>query len=280
METFTFDLAKPYVVTPEQSAQYRRDGHILVRRVISEEELDHFRPLITSLVDDVARTRDVQFRLHDAGMLFREVTNVWRMNEAIQELVFAKRFARIAAELMGVRGVRLYHDAVLVKDPGGKPTPWHKDHYYWPLATHHTTKMWMALTDIPPEKGGMRFATGSHHSGSFPEVPISSSSQELFGRIIHDHRIPVAGYTMRAGDATFHSGEVLHSALANSSPELREVLTIIYYADGTHVLEPNHEHRRVDLKEFLPGLKGGDLAATALNPLLYESTHEADRVPR
>jgi ectoine hydroxylase-related dioxygenase (phytanoyl-CoA dioxygenase family) len=280
METVTFDLAKPYTITPEQSAQYRRDGHILIRDVISEEELDYFRPLITSLVDDVAHNRDVQVRLHDAGMLFREVTNVWRTREAIQELVFAKRFARIAAELMGVRGVRLYHDAVLVKDPGGKPTPWHKDHYYWPLATHHTIKMWMALTDIPPERGVMRFATGSHHGGSFPEVPISSSSQELFDRIIHDHRIPIATYTLRAGDATFHSGEVLHSALENSSTERREVLAIIYYEDGTRVLEPNHEHRRVDLEEFLPGLKGGDLAATALNPLLYESKHEADRVPR
>jgi ectoine hydroxylase-related dioxygenase (phytanoyl-CoA dioxygenase family) len=279
METVTFDLAKPYTITPEQSAQYRRDGHILIRDVISEEELDYFRPLITSLVDDVAHNRDVQVRLHDAGMLFREVTNVWRTREAIQELVFAKRFARIAAELMGVRGVRLYHDAVLVKDPGGKPTPWHKDHYYWPLATHHTIKMWMALTDIPPERGVMRFATGSHHGGSFPEVPISSSSQELFDRIIHDHRIPIATYTLRAGDATFHSGEVLHSALENSSTERREVLAIIYYEDGTRVLEPNHEHRRVDLEEFLPGLKGGDLAATALNPLLYESTHEGERIP-
>ena len=76
---------------------------------------------------------------------------------------------------------------------------------------------------------------------------------------------------MRAGDATFHSGDTLHSALANSSALRREVLAITYFADGTRVMEPNHEHRRVDLKEFLPGLKGGDLAASELNPLLYRA---------
>jgi ectoine hydroxylase-related dioxygenase (phytanoyl-CoA dioxygenase family) len=278
METVTFELAKPYTITAEQAAQYRRDGHILLRGVISEEELEYFRPLIMRVADDASRARQIGARLGDAGMLFREITNVWRLNEAIQELVFAKRLARIAAELMGVRGVRLYHDAVLIKDPGGKPTPWHKDHYYWPLATHHTIKMWMALTDIPRERGAMRFATGSHHGGAFPEIPISPSSQELFDRIIHDHRIPVASYTLRAGDATFHSGEILHSTLENSGTGRREVLAICYYEDGTRVLVPDHEHRRVDLQEFLPGLQGGDFAATALNPLLYDSTEGAGRV--
>jgi len=35
------------------------------------------------------------------------------------------------------------------------------------------------------------------------------------------------------------------------------------------VLEPDNEHRRADLKVFLPGLSNGDLAASPLNPVLY-----------
>jgi ectoine hydroxylase-related dioxygenase (phytanoyl-CoA dioxygenase family) len=274
METITFDLSKPYTLAPAQSAQYHHDGHILLRGVASPEEIDYFRPLITGLVDEVALSRDMRVRLGESHTLFTELANVWQLSDAIREFIFAERFARIAAELMGVKGVRLYHDQALIKDPGGKPTPWHKDHYNWPLATHHTIKMWLALSDIPMEMGAMRFATGSHHGGLFPELPISYGSQDIFDRVIHTHNVPTVTYSMRAGDASFHSGDTLHSALENTTTQRREVVTIIYYADGTRVLEPNHEHRRVDMEKFLPGLKGGNLAASELNPLLYQSKSE------
>ena len=271
METTTFDLSRTYPITPAQAAQYQKDGHIFLRTVASHEEIAHYRPLITGLVDEIARTRDMHVQLDDLSTLYTEVSNVWRRSESIRRFVFAKRFARIAAELMGVKAVRLYHDQALIKDPGGSPTPWHKDHYYWPLATQHAIKMWLALSDISPDMGGLVFATGSNHGALFPEVPFSMNLQEVFCRVIKDHRIPTPSYTMSAGDATFHAGGTLHSALENSSTRRREVLAIIYYADETRVMVPNHEHRRVDLREFLPGLKPGDIAASDLNPLLYES---------
>lgn len=272
METTTSDLSTTYAITPAQAAQYRKDGHILLRDVASAEEIDRLRPIITDLVDEIGGTRDMRVRLEGSSTLFIQVTNVWRRSEAIREFIFAKRFARIAAELMGVKGVRLYHDRVLIKDPGGVATPWHKDHYCWPLATHNTIKMWLALSDISQEMGAMVFATGSHHGGLFPEVPFTLNNQEIFGRVIKDHKIPTKSYDLRAGDATFHSGDLLHSARENSSTRRREVLAITYYADGTRIMEPNHEHRKIDLREFLPGLMPGDMAASELNPLLYEST--------
>jgi len=273
MDTTAFDLAKPYLIAPDQSAQYHRDGHILLRDVASEEEIDYFRPLITGLVDELANGKDLLVRVDATTPLFIQVTNVWRKREAIREFIFAERFARIATDLMRVRGVRLYHDQALIKEPGGEATPWHKDHYYWPLLTHDAVKMSLALVDIQVEMGAMRFATGTHRSGLFPEVPISYDSQELFDRIIRDHKIPIVSYSMKAGDATFHSGGLLHAALANSSAQRRESIAVIYYADGTHIMQPNHEHRRVDMEQYLPGLKAGDLAASAFNPLLYESAH-------
>ncbi len=271
MELQTVDLSKPYAVSEEQSAQFRRDGHILLRGVASPELVGHYGPLITGLVDDLSKTQDLTARLDDEKPLFIQATNLWRKSDAIRELVLAERFARIAAGLMGVRAVRLYHDRVLLKEPGGHATPWHKDRYNWPLATHHTVKMWLALGDIELEMGAMRFATGTHHSGFFPELPISSSSEELFDRMIREHRTPIVSYALKAGDATFHSGEVLHAALANTSTRRREVLAIIYFEDGARVMKPNHIHRQMDMEEVLPGLNPGDLAAGPLNPLVYAS---------
>ena len=64
--------------------------------------------------------------------------------------MFAPRFAEVAARLLGVEGVRLYHDQGLFKEPGGGPTPWHQDGYYWPLDTERTITLWMPLVDVPP----------------------------------------------------------------------------------------------------------------------------------
>jgi ectoine hydroxylase-related dioxygenase (phytanoyl-CoA dioxygenase family) len=275
METAPFSLTRPYQLSSAQVAQYRHDGHILLRDVVPPEEIDRYRPMIKSLVERGAKSREIETATGETRPLFVQASNLWRKSEAVRELVFAERFARLAAELMGVKGVRLYHDRALIKEPGGYRTPWHKDHYNWPLATHHTVKMWLALVDISLEMGRMQFVTGTHHSALFPEVCLSYDSEELFERILRDRKIPIVSYTMRAGDATFHWGETLHSAMANNSPLRREVLAITYFADGTRVMEPDHQHRRLDLEEFLPGLKGGDLAASELNPLLYR-VPEAD----
>jgi ectoine hydroxylase-related dioxygenase (phytanoyl-CoA dioxygenase family) len=272
METLTFDLARPFAIAPEQSSAYKRDGHIVLRGVASLEDLDHFRPLIIEIVEEAERIHDREQRLENTRLLFTQVTNVWLKNDALREFIFAERFARIAADLMGVDGVRLYHDQAHIKEPGAKASPWHKDHYCWPLATHHTIKMWLALNDIALNMGAMRYATGSHRGGRFPEVPISHDAQSLFDQIIHDRHIPTPSYHLSAGDAIFHSGEVLNSAVENSSDKRREVIAIVYYADGTRVLAPDHEHRRLDMEAFLPGLRPGDLAASDLNPMLYHRT--------
>lgn len=263
------ELNAPYQISRDQSDQYQRDGHILLTNVASQEVIRSFRPLIMGVVDEIAGTGETQGRISDYGKMFTQTTNVWRKNDLIREFIFAKRFAQIAADLMGVKGVRLYHDQALVKEPGGKRTPWHQDYYYWPLATEHTVTMWMPLVDVTTEMGTMSFVQGSHGNSAFEQLPISDTSQEYFERVIKEQNSDVRSYSLRAGDATFHSGRTLHAAHANASAKRREIITIIYYGDGTRIMEPDNQHRKVDMEVFHPGQKPGEIAASELNPLLY-----------
>ncbi len=81
---------------------------------------------------------------------------------------------------------------------------------------------------------------------------------------------PVVNAPMQAGDATFHAGWTLHSAPGNASQIDREVMTVIYFADGVKTFAPDNPHRADDLATWLPGVQPGEPAASPLNPLVYQ----------
>ncbi len=200
---------------------------------------------------------------------FLQVTNLWQKDEAVKRFVFEKNFAQIAADLLGVEKVRLYHDQALFKEPGGGHTPWHQDKYYWPLDTEKMITMWMPLVDIDEEMGVITFASGSHKLGPIDNVEISDESEEIFRRYVSDNKFQIVkASSMKAGDATFHLGWTIHSAGPNGSAKMREVMTIIYFADGAKITKPEHAAQQADLEEWFPGQRPGEIAASALNPIL------------
>jgi ectoine hydroxylase-related dioxygenase (phytanoyl-CoA dioxygenase family) len=249
--------------------RFARDGHAVVRGLLPREEVQSFRPVIASVVADVARRDDRQGRIDDYSKLFTQVTNIWLVNESARRIVFSRRCAEAAAQLLGVPSVRLYHDQALFKPPGAARTPWHQDRYYWPLDTDLTVTMWLPLVRVTPEMGPMIFATGSHRAGNLGDLAISQDTDDRLARVIEERQWPSWSEPLQVGDATFHAGGTLHSAGANRSNRVREVLTVIYYAAGTRVAHPENENQRVDLEVFLPGVKPGDEAASELNPMLY-----------
>lgn len=255
----------------DDGAAFARDGHVLIRGLLARQDVARHRAVIGNVVAEVSARGDVQDRIDDYSKLFTQVTNVWRLSEDARAVVFDRRFAARAAELLGVSAVRLYHDQALFKPAGADRTPWHQDRYYWPLDTDRTVTMWLALVDIDREMGLMSFASGSHRTtDGLGDLVISDATDQRLQKIISERAWPVSHTpAMKAGDATFHAGATIHSAGANRSARTREVLTVIYFADGARVSEPANENQRTDLAVFLPGLRPGEEAASELNPILY-----------
>lgn len=263
-------LDTPYALGADTRAAYQRDGHILLRGVCAPDEAAPYASLFREAV--AGRARDVRplAERDTYGKAFLQIMNLWRDDDRLKRFVFAKRFARIAAELMGVAGVRLYHDQALYKEAGGGHTPWHQDQHYWPLATDKTITMWMPLVDVTEAMGTMNFASGSHTRGYLGDLEISDTSEEKLSQFVRDQGYSVVNHgAMRAGDATFHSGWTLHGAPGNASGTTREVMTIIYYADGTLVGPADNKNRQNDLDAWIPGGAPGELAASPLNPVLW-----------
>jgi len=263
------DLSADYALTKDQIDQYQNSGHVLLRNLATPDEIVFYRKAILEGVEKLNTERRKMEDRDTYGKAFLQIFNLWRQNEVLRKFVLAKRFAHVAAKLMGVERVRLYHDQALFKEPGGGHTPWHQDQYYWPLDTNNTITMWMPLVDISSDMGIMKFASGTHKLGSVTSKEISDDSESFFDDFVRSNNVNVTGANaMSAGDATFHSGWTLHNAPGNKSAKMREVMTIIYFADKTRVLRPDHDHRKKDHEVWLMSVPPGQLAESELNPLI------------
>ncbi|WP_119080918.1 phytanoyl-CoA dioxygenase family protein [Chitinophaga alhagiae] len=263
------DLNNEGVITPAQAEAFRKDGHILISNVLDPGEAAAYR----NVIGDAANRYNTEKRkMEDRdtyGKAFLQIMNLWRVDEQVKKFVLARRFAKMAADLMGVQNVRIYHDQALFKEPGGGPTPWHQDQYYWPIDTHNTITMWMPLVDIDVDMGMLTFASGSHKNGVVFDYEISDESEGAFNQYVSERQFPVTrASTMNAGDATWHYGYTIHSAPGNHSSRMREVMTVIYMADNAKITAPKHKWQRNDHATWLMDLPVGGPAASELNPLV------------
>jgi ectoine hydroxylase-related dioxygenase (phytanoyl-CoA dioxygenase family) len=265
------DLTSEYPLTNEQIAEYKENGHIVLRGVCSTTEIEAYRnAIVEAAMRNNSETRPLEER-DTYGKAFLQIMNLWTLDQDVRGFTLSKRFASIAAKLMDADRVRLYHDQALFKEPGGGHTPWHQDQFYWPLQAKNTTTMWMPLVNISAVMGSMSFADGSQNEGYIPVGDqISDNSEAFFDRYTREQGFPISGGgAMQAGDASFHSGWTLHRAPGNSTDVTREAMTIIYFPDGTRVAPPENQFQEADHRAWLGGVTPGEPADGPLNPIVY-----------
>src|SRR4051794_19559327 len=115
-------LDSRHVLEPDAATRFQHDGHVVVRGLATAEELAAYRPVIEAAAfEHNAETRPLEER-GTYGRAFLQIANLWQKDDGVARFVRSPRFARAAAELVGVDGVRLYHDQALFKEGGGGRT--------------------------------------------------------------------------------------------------------------------------------------------------------------
>lgn len=256
-----------FPLPPGARDELLRYGHLTLRGVLTEDEAAAVRRAVLRAAARVPALVPTDAEGDTYARAFRQHINLWRVDEDVARFTLSPRLGTLAAELLGVPAVRLYHDQALLKLPGGGPTPWHQDKHYWPIDAEMLT-LWLPLTDVHEAMGELRFARGTHALGPASTAPISDASQAELAALVQARGFEVAATgPMRAGDASLHLGWTLHAAGANTTTSCREAMTVIWMPDGARVVEPRNEGQRADLATWLPGLTAGDVAASPLNPL-------------
>ena len=263
-------LATPYSLTPEQISFYQQNRFIKLKQVLNAETLAYYNELITDVVNCMNTGQQPLEARTTYGKAFLQLFNLWREDERVQALVFSKRLAKIASDLMKTTGVRLYHDQALYKEAGGGITPWHADQYYWPLNSDKTITAWIPLQTTPLLMGPLEFSAGSHHIVEGRELQISDESEAAIRQRLRVTNYPHVVEPFDAGEISFHSGWVFHRAGANNSDAVRKVMTIIYMDKEMRLKQPENENQVNDWNTWCPGVEVGAVVNSPLNPVLFE----------
>lgn len=268
-ETMTLveELNTPFEVSPEAIAFYREYGYVKLKNVLSAEALEYYGGIITDLVFKLNKLTKPMEERTTYERAFLQIMNLWREDETAKEFVFSKRLAKIAADLMEVDGVRLYHDQALYKEPSGGITPWHADQYYWPLASPKTTTVWIPLQATPMEMGPLAFAEKSQSVEIGRDLKISDESEAMMQESLKQFHLHETPFDL--GEVSYHAGWLFHRAGANVSSQARKVMTMIYMDKDQRVMQPKNDNQVADWETWLASVPVGSIPDSPLNPVLY-----------
>jgi ectoine hydroxylase-related dioxygenase (phytanoyl-CoA dioxygenase family) len=263
------DIDSPYALAPAAVEFFRENGFIKLKNVLSAEALAHYGAEITRLTIELSTESMPLQERTTYGKAFLQVMNLWESSRLVEEFVLGRRLGRIAAELLAVSGVRLYHDQSLYKEPGGGLTPAHADQYYWPLASDRTVTAWIPLQVVPREMGPLAFYAGSQTVELGRDLAISDESESLITAHMQAHGLPIVDEPFDLGEVSFHTGWTFHRAGPNASGRPRSVMTIIYMDENMKLVESMSANQRKDWSRFCPGSLPGMVIATLKNPVIF-----------
>lgn len=264
------DLDRPYPLTEEQIAAFNRDGFIRLKDVFTAEELDHYGQAITRRTIELNEQTAPLEERSTYDKAFLQVMNLWERDETVREFVFGQRLAGIAAALLRVEGVRLYHDQSLYKEPGGGLTPAHADQYYWPLDSDRTVTAWVPLQPVPTDMGPLDFYAGSQSVEFGRDLGISDESERAITRDMEERGFTVSNAPFDLGEVSFHLGWTFHRAGPNHSTRPRSVMTVIYMDRDIRLKAPTNDNQIADWETWCPGAVIGEIIDTPRNPVLFE----------
>jgi ectoine hydroxylase-related dioxygenase (phytanoyl-CoA dioxygenase family) len=259
----------PYLLTQEQIAFYQQNQYIKLKQVFDADTIHYLNELISAQVSQMNQELTPLEERSTYGKAFLQLFNLWTENPLVKDLILSQRLGQIAADLMQVDGVRLYHDQALFKEGGGGITPWHADQYYWPLATDKTVTAWIPLQATPLEMGPLEFSAGSHAIVEGRELEIGDQSEAVMQKKLRVTDFEHVIEPFDIGEISFHSGWVFHRAGANTTQDMRKVMTIIYMDKDMLLKQPDNANQENDWNTWCPGAQIGEIIDTPLNPVIY-----------
>jgi ectoine hydroxylase-related dioxygenase (phytanoyl-CoA dioxygenase family) len=228
-------------------SNFTRDGAIVLRGVLNTMQLAQ---LELGIEDNLAHLSPLAITASEADDpgLFVEDFCTWQSNPNYEHILKETALPWIAKELMQSQTVRLYHDHLLVKEPGTRaPTPWHQDQPYYNVSGRQNVSFWIPVDPVPVEST-LRLIAGSHEGtwymprtfrdaqakwfpeGSLQELPDIEGQVDQFKQL---------AWALEPGDCVAFHMLTLHATSGTPPASRRRVFSARYLGDDSrHAVRP------------------------------------------
>jgi ectoine hydroxylase-related dioxygenase (phytanoyl-CoA dioxygenase family) len=172
----------------------------------------------------------------------------WQSNPAYARVMRDSALPAVAKALMQSASVRIYHDHLLVKEPGTRQaTPWHQDQPYYNVSGRQNVSFWIPV-DAVSEPSTLRFVAGSHAGtwymprtfrdnqakwfpdGALAELPAIDANPDTFTQL---------AWALQPGDVVAFHMLTLHASGGVGPSQRRRVFSVRYLGDDArHAVRP------------------------------------------
>lgn len=225
---------------PDTTVQaYHRDGAVVLRGLLSVDEVERLRRGIDRCIEQPSRRSKVASAPDDPGWFFEDFCT-WQDVPEFERVLRTSALAAAAARLMRSETARLFHDHVLVKEPGTvQRTPWHQDQPYYNVEGSQNVSFWIPVDPVP-RAWTLEFVAGSHRgpwrmprsfldqqAKWFPEGSLQELPDVEADRSAYD----IIGWPLELGDAVAFNMLTLHAAAGVPGPQRRRVYSVRFLGD-------------------------------------------------
>ena len=230
------------LITQDHIDQFQRDGVVLVKGLFADQ-VDLLRQGVEENMQNPGPFASENKKEGQTGRFFDDYCN-WERIPAFRQAIQESPVADVAADLMQSKSVQMFHDHVLVKEPGtSMATPWHQDGPYYFVEGQQTVSFWSPLDEV--KDATLRCVAGSHRWEKEVLPTRWVSEEDFFADEGQYMPIPdpdaegmtVLEYPMQPGDAVAFNYKILHGARGNTSTSRRRAFSLRLVGDDARYVE-------------------------------------------
>jgi ectoine hydroxylase-related dioxygenase (phytanoyl-CoA dioxygenase family) len=224
------------LITQDQIDAFQRDGVVLIKGLFADH-VDTLRAGVDRNMAGPGPYASENLKSGEKGRFFDDYCN-WNRIPEFETVIRDSPAAKAAADLMQSQSTQLFHDHVLVKEPGtSKPTPWHTDGPYYFVQGQQTVSFWSPLD--PVTQASLRCVAGSHKWPK-PVLPTRWLSETAFYADDDTYMavpdpdaegMDVREWVMEPGDAVAFNYHILHGARGNDATTRRRAFSLRLLGD-------------------------------------------------
>jgi phytanoyl-CoA hydroxylase len=225
------------MLTSQQIETYRRDGYLVIPRLIEGEQLAELRALTDRIVAEArgVSANDDLYDLepsHSASLprVRRLKPAIFKRYEFFRALTREPKITSILSGLLGPN-IRLYGGKLNMKSAGyGSPVEWHQDWAFYPHTNDDVLATGIYLDDCDLDNGPLMVIPGSHHGPTWDhhaDGRFCGAMDPARCDVDFSKAVPLMG---PAGSMTIHHARLVHGSALNKSNRQRRLLLHEYTA--------------------------------------------------